>query len=68
MTTEKKPACKICGKDAHAQGYCVDCAFKADYKRKCECCKGKPVVMATGLCGPCTFGEAATAGGNWEGA
>ena len=31
----------------------------------CEVCGAKPVVRATGLCGPCTFGEAATANGNW---
>lgn len=42
-----------------------DDAFAADYTRKCEVCDAKPVVNATGLCGPCTFGEASTAGGNW---
>jgi hypothetical protein len=31
----------------------------------CEVCGARPVVRATGLCGPCTFGEAETAGGNW---
>jgi len=40
-------------------------AFKADWGRECEVCGQKPVVNATGLCGPCTFGEADTAGGNW---
>lgn len=40
-------------------------AFKKDWRRKCEVCGAKPVVNATGLCGPCTFGEAETAGGNW---
>lgn len=40
-------------------------AFEKDYSRKCEVCGDKPVVRATGLCGPCTFGEADTAGGNW---
>lgn len=40
-------------------------AFAADYTRKCEVCDGKPVVNATGLCGPCTFGEAETINGNW---
>ena len=40
-------------------------AFEKDYSRKCEVCGDVPVVRATGLCGPCTFGEADTAGGNW---
>lgn len=40
-------------------------AYKADWERECEVCGQKPVVNATGLCGPCTFGEADTAGGNW---
>jgi hypothetical protein len=38
---------------------------KPDWKRKCMVCGEKPVVPATGMCGPCTFGEADTAGGNW---
>ena len=36
-----------------------------DWKRKCSVCGEKPVVPETGMCGPCTFGEAETAGGNW---
>lgn len=36
-----------------------------DWSRKCSVCGQSPVVPATGLCGPCTFGEADTAGGNW---
>jgi hypothetical protein len=32
---------------------------------ECEVCGASPIVAATGLCGPCTFGEAETAGGNW---
>ena len=36
-----------------------------DWSRECTTCGEKPVVKATGLCGPCTFGEAETAGGNW---
>lgn len=36
-----------------------------DWTRKCEVCGETPVVPATGMCGPCTFGEADTAGGNW---
>lgn len=40
-------------------------AFAADYTRECGACGSKPVVNASGLCGPCTFGEAETIGGNW---
>ena len=40
-------------------------AFKADWERECEVCSAKPVVNATGMCGPCTFGEAETVDGNW---
>lgn len=40
-------------------------AFAADYTRDCDVCGDKPVVNATGLCGPCTWGEADTVGGNW---
>lgn len=39
--------------------------YVADWNRVCTICSTRPVVNATGLCGPCTFGEAATAGGNW---
>ncbi len=36
-----------------------------DWDHGCDNCEQRPIVPATGLCGPCTFGEAATAGGNW---
>lgn len=36
-----------------------------DWSKKCEVCGQSPIVPATGMCGPCTFGEADTAGGNW---
>ncbi|NLA69324.1 MAG: hypothetical protein GX856_13990 [Gammaproteobacteria bacterium] len=38
---------------------------RPDWTRKCEVCGQTPIVPVTGLCGPCTFGEAETAGGNW---
>lgn len=51
------------GKDrAHSR----DCAlFKPDWNGKCINCDASPIVPLTDMCGPCTFGEAATAGGNW---
>lgn len=36
-----------------------------DWTGKCANCGASPIVPVTGLCGPCTFGEADTAGGNW---
>ena len=38
---------------------------KPDWTKRCEVCGEKPIVPLTGMCGPCTFGEAETAGGNW---
>ena len=43
---------------------CSDCTAP-DWTRSCEVCGEKPVHPLTGMCGPCTTGEAATAGGNW---
>jgi hypothetical protein len=36
-----------------------------DWSRTCSVCGSRPDVPLTGMCGPCTFGEAETAGGNW---
>lgn len=36
-----------------------------DWSKPCMNCQDTPVVPLTGMCGPCTFGEAETAGGNW---
>lgn len=36
-----------------------------DYGRACEVCGARPILPATQMCGPCTFGEAETADGNW---
>lgn len=70
-----KVTCTICRKEFELakkdiefdprRDYCNECAFAKDWKRKCEVCGQRPVVKATGLCGPCTFGEAETQGGNW---
>ena len=37
----------------------------ADWRKECENCGETPTVHPTSLCGPCCFGEAETAGGNW---
>lgn len=36
-----------------------------NWKGKCEVCGASPIVPLTGMCGPCTFGEAETINGNW---
>ena len=36
-----------------------------DWATPCEVCGAVPTLTGIGLCGPCTFGEADTAGGNW---
>ena len=38
---------------------------RPDWSGKCENCGASPIVPVTGMCGPCTFGEVDTAGGNW---
>jgi hypothetical protein len=42
-----------------------DLDTEPDWGGTCEVCGESPIVPATGMCGPCTFGEADTAGGNW---
>lgn len=36
-----------------------------DWDTPCIVCGEVPTLPATGMCGPCTFGEAETIGGNW---
>ena len=36
-----------------------------DWTQCCDNCGQSPIVPVAGLCGPCTFGEADTMGGNW---
>ena len=36
-----------------------------DWSGKCLNCGSSPIHPVSGLCGPCTFGKADTAGGNW---
>lgn len=36
-----------------------------DWSRTCKSCGATPVHPISGMCGPCTFGEASTAGGEW---
>jgi hypothetical protein len=36
-----------------------------DWEHECCVCGARPIVPASGMCGPCTFGDAETIGGNW---
>ena len=40
-------------------------AFEKVWDQECIVCGQSPTVRATEMCGPCTFGEADTVGGNW---
>lgn len=42
-----------------------DPAFEPDWEDQCGVCGMSPTVPIVGLCGPCTWGEAETIGGNW---
>lgn len=42
-----------------------DPRIEPDYKKKCIVCDAVPTLPLTEMCGPCTFGEAETIGGNW---
>ena len=39
--------------------------MEPDWAGHCSVCGAAPIVPATGLCGPCTFGDSETIGGNW---
>lgn len=43
----------------------IDPETEPDWSGECEVCGSSPIVPVSGMCGPCTFGEADTAGGNW---
>lgn len=81
MSPEKKTAMCSCGhtEKQHLDGECTDCGciafrelldsddprIKPDWKTPCEVCGAVPSMPLTGMCGPCTFGEAETKDGNW---
>jgi hypothetical protein len=47
------------------EGAALDPEMQPNWSGKCDVCRQGPTVPLTGLCGPCTFGEASTVGGNW---
>jgi len=59
-------ACTHCGEslEEDRSNVCLTCVAP-DYERECDNCGATPILPMTGMCGPCTFGEAETADGNW---
>jgi hypothetical protein len=43
----------------------LDPDVQPDWQGKCEVCGESPIMPVTGMCGPCTTGEADTAMGEW---
>ena len=43
----------------------TDDDFGKDWQTPCIVCGQTPTMPLTEMCGPCTFGEAETMGGNW---
>jgi hypothetical protein len=39
--------------------------MEPDWEHECDVCGSVPTVPETGMCGPCTFGDASTADGDW---
>lgn len=65
----KDVKCAECGETFQVendsrQNICPECC-KPDWEKSCENCGAVPVHKVTGMCGPCTFGEAETINGNW---
>lgn len=72
--SEKKPVpCPDCGFQAKTSSAFYDHRHAKhpnpetdpDWTGTCENCGESPILPSTGMCGPCTFGEADTVGGNW---
>lgn len=42
-----------------------DSRLRKNWATKCDNCQQVPTVGSSGLCGPCFFGEADTANGEW---
>ena len=42
-----------------------DKSLEPDWTGTCDNCGASPIVPATGMCGPCTFGTADAIDGNW---
>ena len=49
----------------HVEAVPHDPETEPDWEHECELCGARPIVPITGMCGPCTFGESDTIGGNW---
>ena len=61
MTAKPKRKCERKAEVLHPD----DPRVVPDWDGECEVCGASPILPLTGMCGPCTFGEAETANGNW---
>jgi len=63
---EGNQVCRVCYKKAMVKKIRqTEIMAEKDWKTKCIVCGQVPTMRATEMCGPCTFGEAETIGGNW---
>lgn len=65
MSRKRKKKQKKISEIAKEAGPVKNPAYQPDWSRNCTICDATPIVPATGMCGPCTFGEAETVDGNW---
>jgi hypothetical protein len=66
MTKNNPPPtdrCDECKEVRDKEDYCS--CTRPDWTSQCMYCGSSPILPITNLCGPCTFGEAETLGGNW---
>lgn len=65
VLTERLSQSKSMGKAKKQKAEEHPDSCEPDWSGSCDNCGESPTVPATGLCGPCTFGEADTVGGDW---
>ncbi len=58
-------SCIGCGAKPKAQAFATRRSRGPDFNRRCSVCHQPGVVPETGMCGPCTFGDSSTVGGNF---
>ncbi len=66
MSKYRRSAARVVARQVPGQS-ADDCLANGDknWHAPCQNCGELPTVHPTELCGPCCFGEADTAGGNW---
>ena len=62
---KKNPGCHACANGGKAPQAHLSLDTEPDWAGVCEVCGASPTMPETGMCGPCSTGEADTVGGNW---